>query len=187
MTVVGRSIKTLRKPRYAKRQALKKPRIARRKPASGAIEVSLSKCPAGLDAAVRDAVTYSLSRHGKREGELSVAFVSTGEMRRLHARWLNDSSPTDVITFDLVDRSLRSRGRRTGRSRVDGQLVVCTSVAREEARRRDLSWRRELLLYVVHGCLHLCGYDDRKSREAARMAVEQNRILRQLSGRISGD
>jgi rRNA maturation RNase YbeY len=43
---------------------------------------------------------------------------------------------------------------------------------------RGQSWRDELLLYIIHGCLHLCGYDDIRKADARKMAVEQERILK---------
>ena len=90
-------------------------------------------------------------------------------MSDIHHRWMEIKSPTDVMTFDFRE------GRRDGR--VDGQVIVCPAVARAEARRRGIAWRQELLLYIIHGCLHLCGYDDRRAPDARKMAAEQKRIL----------
>ena len=115
-----------------------------------------------------------MSENGVEQGELAIAFVSTSQMRRLHRQWLDDDSTTDVITFDLSD------GRETTK-RVDGQLIVCPSVARTEARARGDSWRHELLLYIIHGCLHLCGYDDIRKTDSRKMAIEQERILKLLT------
>ncbi len=110
-------------------------------------------------------------------GVLEIAIVTDAEMRRLHRRWLGDPSSTDVLTFDLRDRP------RAGT--VEGLLLVCRSMARTRARRRGGDWRAELLLYVVHGCLHLCGYNDRGSSEARRMHELEDEILSKLGwGRV---
>jgi probable rRNA maturation factor len=57
---------------------------------------------------------------------------------------------------------------------------VSVERARVEARRRDLSPERELALYVVHGCLHLCGFDDRAPRPRARMRAAERAVLARL-------
>jgi len=103
--------------------------------------------------------------------------VSEPEMRRQNARWKRDTRCTDVLSFDL--RSRRRRGE------VDGQLILCEAVARREARARGHDWRAELVLYAVHGCLHLCGHDDRRPADAARMHRLEDRILTLLGwGRV---
>lgn len=143
--------------------------------------------------AVRCAARHALQSQGVRSGELAVAFVGKREMRRLHGRWLGEDCVTDVLTFDLQNEH-SPRSTRRSRSAlfkstslspvlnrpVDGQIIICTAVARDEARRRRLAWTTELLLYVIHGCLHLCGYDDREPRQEKRMRREQSRLLNGL-------
>lgn len=112
--------------------------------------------------------------HGGRPG-LPIAVVFTGdrELSALHARALGDPTPTDVITFDL--------GADT--SGPVGELYVSAERARAVARRRGVEPRRELALYVVHGCLHLCGFDDRRPRERARMRAAERAVLARLGYR----
>lgn len=136
---------------------------------SAGIQISLTDCPKGMGAAVRRIVTATLSSHRVFGGDISIAFVTKPEMKRLHAQWLDDPSCTDVLTFNM------SSG-----GKLEGQIIVCTAVAREEGRRLRVPWREELLRYVVHGCLHLCGYDDRAPRQAARMWREQERLLKKV-------
>jgi len=93
-------------------------------------------------------------------------------MRREHARWLGESGGTDVLAFDLRERKRADL--------VEGQLIVCQCVARRRARSRGGNWLAELLLYVVHGCLHLCGYDDVRPRDAAEMHRREDEILTQM-------
>jgi probable rRNA maturation factor len=130
-----------------------------------------------LAAALRRAACVTLQRHRVVQGVLDIAVVSTPEMKKLHARWMNDPAPTDVLTFDLRDRPRAKNALR----RVDGQIVVCRSFAASEARRRGLTLREELLRYVVHGCLHLVGYDDRRKADADRMTREQERLMERLA------
>lgn len=119
-----------------------------------------------------EAATATFKSEGIHRACLEITLVGTAMMRRLHAQWLNDDTNTDVLTFDLRDRIHRKQ--------VDGQIIVCRPVAVQRARRRDIDWQIEALLYVVHGCLHLCGYDDHHPAEAERMHRREDEILTQL-------
>lgn len=125
-----------------------------------------------LAAMLRRACREALSREGVTTGRLEVAVVGAARMRTLHRRWMSVDSPTDVLTFDLRDQPAEKA--------VDAQLVLCETAARSEARRTGGDWRRELLLYAVHGCLHLCGYDDRRRADAVRMHRREDEILTAL-------
>jgi probable rRNA maturation factor len=123
------------------------------------------------DAEVSAAVRTALAHGGRPHLLLSVVFVSDAELARLHHEYLGDPSPTDVLAFDLAGG---------GGDGVAGELYVSVERARAEARARDLSPERELALYVVHGCLHLCGHDDRESRPRARMRASERAVLARL-------
>lgn len=92
-------------------------------------------------------------------------------MGRLHAEWFDDNAPTDVITFDLGGRSQKASRE------IDGEIIICPAIAKKQAAAFDVPLRDELLRYVVHGCLHLCGYDDRRTADAKKMHAEQERVL----------
>lgn len=95
-------------------------------------------------------------------------------MADLHGRFMNDPSPTDVLTFDL---------RGDGRARhIDGEIVVSTDTALREATRRNLRPKDELLRYVVHGVLHLLGMDDRTADQRRAMRRAEDEVLRQVTG-----
>lgn len=133
------------------------------------LAITIAGCPDGMVEDIRQAATHTLQSQGYCRGELEIAIVSEAEMRRQHAQWMNDDSTTDVLTFDL---------RETADPEfVDGQLLVCGSVAKRRARSRRTDWRGELLLYVVHGCLHLCGLDDHDQQAAQQMHDLEDSIL----------
>jgi probable rRNA maturation factor len=75
-----------------------------------------------------------------------------------------------VITFDLSDDL----------DGVGGEIYVSAPCARKTARARGVAVRRELSLYVVHGVLHLCGYDDSTRADRARMRAAETRVMRAL-------
>jgi len=122
------------------------------------------------DEEVRRAVAAAL-QHGRRPGiPVSVVFVADRELRRLHARYLGDPRPTDVMAFDL--------GREGGGAA--GELFVSVERARKVARQLELPPDRELCLYVVHGCLHLCGLDDHRAADRERMRTAERVVLSRL-------
>jgi probable rRNA maturation factor len=94
--------------------------------------------------------------------EVHVLLVSDRRMAALHRQFLNQSGPTDVITF------------------AHGEIFISSETARRQAKQFGNSFRRELQLYVVHGLLHLHGFDDRSERDARRMKATQEKILNQL-------
>lgn len=128
--------------------------------------------PRGLsDARIRRAAELALE-HGERAGGgLSIVFVDDPELAAMHAKWLDDPTPTDVISFDLG----------AGDGGPIGELYVSTERARAVASRRGLDVVREHLLYVVHGALHLCGHDDHEPRERARMRRAERSVLARLA------
>ena len=104
--------------------------------------------------------------------ELSIALVADVRMAQLHQQFMGVPGPTDVLTFPL-DRD------RNGRV-LSGEVVVCVPEARRQAKLRGLPVERELLLYALHGMLHLCGYDDRTTSAFRTMHRTEDQILTQL-------
>ena len=101
-------------------------------------------------------------------GDVDIAVVGADEMARLNRRYHGYAGPTDVLSFDLSD---------AGDATLSAQIIVCSDVALEEAAKRHLRPQRELLLYVVHGLLHLLGYDDTSGAKARRMHARQGELL----------
>jgi probable rRNA maturation factor len=104
--------------------------------------------------------------------ELSVALVNDRRMSELHRQFMDVDGPTDVLTFPL-DHD------RQGRP-VAGEVVVCVPEARRRAREHEVPVERELLLYALHGLLHLCGYDDRTGLAFRAMHRTEDQILTRL-------
>ena len=105
-------------------------------------------------------------------GELSVALVGDRRMAHLHEQFMGIPGPTDVLTFPLEEDR---KGRVTS-----GEVVVCVPEARRRAKEHGVTVERELLLYALHGMLHLCGYDDRTDADFQTMHRKEDQILAQL-------
>lgn len=104
--------------------------------------------------------------------ELSVALVGDRRMAALHEQFLGIPGPTDVLTFPLDEDD---HGNVTA-----GEVVICVPEARRQGKRNGVGVERELLLYALHGMLHLCGYDDRTAAAFRTMHATEDRILTQL-------
>ena len=107
---------------------------------------------------------------GCPEGELSLAFLTDDELARVHANFLHDPTATDVITFE-GNPALSSAG----------EICVSADTAIEYASRHNRHFSTELTLYVVHGWLHLSGYDDLKPEKKRRMRAAEKRAMKILS------
>jgi len=134
------------------------------------ISVSWAVPPEGLDDdAARAAVEAALA-HGGRPGiDIDVVFVGDEALSELHERFLDDPSPTDVIAFDLG-----------GGPGPVGEVYVSVDRARDVATGREVELARELALYLVHGALHLCGFDDHEDEDRAAMRAAELVVLRGL-------
>jgi probable rRNA maturation factor len=95
--------------------------------------------------------------------EIFVWLISDRRMAALHQQFLNQSGPTDVLTFQ------------------HGEIFISVETAQRHARAFRSSLTRELRLYIVHGLLHLHGLDDRTQADAQVMEEMQEKILQQLA------
>lgn len=98
-----------------------------------------------------------------RLDEVFILLISDRRMASLHRQFLNEPGPTDVLTFK------------------HGEIFISVETARRNARVFGNSFPHELRLYIVHGLLHLHGFDDRSEAEARRMKATQEKALASLS------
>lgn len=119
-------------------------------------------------ARVREAVERTLRRQRCPAAQISVALVNDERIADLNQRFLGHAGPTDCITFDLADDA---------ESTIEGEVVISWETADREARRRGREPISEILLYAVHGTLHLLGLDDASDDEASEMHAIEDEIL----------
>jgi probable rRNA maturation factor len=137
--------------------------VANRHPRLQLVRGKVAAALAALDARASD------FRGGCPAGELSVAFVTDPELASLHGRYLADPSATDVITFaGNADHGLA------------GEVCISVDAAVRQGGRSGSALSAELALYLVHGWLHLAGYDDRRPAERRAMRRAEARALRIL-------
>jgi len=97
------------------------------------------------------AVNQVVEEAGVITGDVSVAIVDDPTMHQLNIEYLNHDYPTDVLSF-VLERD---------EEHLEGEIIVSVDTAVELARDYQWSWENEFLLYIIHGCLHLVGYDDK--------------------------
>jgi probable rRNA maturation factor len=120
--------------------------------------------------------------------ELSVLIVDERAMTELHERWMGEPGPTDVLSFPMDElRPPPLAGAHVGRGGAEepgpapgllGDVVLCPQVAAVQARQAGHSAQEELELLVIHGILHLLGYDHADPEEQATMFGLQDRLLK---------
>lgn len=110
---------------------------------------------------------------GRRLAEISVTFLSRPAMQRLNRDWLGHDRPTDVLAFALAGPD----------QKVVGDMYICPAVARAQARQVGVPVREELIRLVVHGVLHVLGYDHPAgpTRTASPMWRRQERYVTVLA------
>ena len=140
-------------------------------PASAALAVRTSSVPGGrrrLESVLKRLARLAATRAG-RAVELSFALVDDVEMADLHARYAGVEGPTDVLSFPLLEEPL-----------LVGEVVISVDTARREAAKRGHPAYDEVVLYAVHGVLHLLGEDDHDPVARRRMRRAERRTLAEL-------
>ena len=129
---------------------------------------------------VADLAQRVLRAEGVRDALLSIALVSNRRMAALNRAYLGRPGPTDVIAFGFA--------RVGARGPIVGDVYVAPDVARASARENGVSVREELARLVVHGTLHVLGYDhpEDDSRAGSAMWRRQERLVARLLGASSG-
>src|SRR5262249_37561096 len=112
-----------------------------------------------------------LEGEGVGDAAVSLAFVDNATIHTLNKRYLNHDEPTDVLSFPLSE---------PGQKKLQGELVIGAEVAKSQAEERGHDVAAELALYVIHGLIHLCGYDDKTPKHAAAMRRQERHYLKAL-------
>lgn len=143
------------------------------------VEVTLRNSQRGwvVDARLLSEITRFLLDHELRleSAMLGVHLIGARRMATLNWRWLQHVGSTDILTFD--HRSAASEP-------MHGELFISVDDAVRQARQFQVTPGEELARYVVHGCLHLLGFDDLESSARKVMKREESRRVRRLGIRF---
>ena len=108
--------------------------------------------------------------------DVGVLIVAGKEMAIINERFLQHAGSTDVITFNYRERAAKKS--------IHGDIYVCIEDALAQSKEFQTSWQGELVRYIVHGVLHLLGYDDRTAGLRRTMKREEERFLAELKARF---
>jgi len=124
---------------------------------------------------IEHVVSSVLSLEERTTDEVSVYFVSTQEICKLHSEFMDDPSPTDCITFPMDQTETTSY-------HILGEAFICPKTALNYVEDPQDAYN-ELTLYLVHSLLHLLGYDDIKEEDITRMREAETRHMNHLQER----
>ena len=118
---------------------------------------------------IKRAVKEVLRKEG-RDARLSVVLVDNSRIKELNKQYFNSDEVTDVISFPLSNN----------KNSLSGEVIVSVETAVDTAGKRNISVEGEIVLYILHGILHLLGYDDGNEGDARVMHEEESKILKTL-------
>jgi probable rRNA maturation factor len=118
------------------------------------------------------------------DAELSVICVDADRMADLHVQWMDEPGPTDVLSFPMDELRPGTEDGQPVQGML-GDIVLCPSVAAQQAAAAGHSTEHELRILLAHGVLHLVGYDHAEPAEEARMFTLQRSLVEQFESGIA--
>ena len=100
---------------------------------------------------------------------ISVIFINNGEIRKLHKKFLKKSVSTDIITFDLGEDN-----------NIEGEIYINLDKAKIQAKNYQVSLMNEISRLIIHGCLHLAGYDDNNHKNRKIMKLKEDNYVKKI-------
>lgn len=131
-----------------------------------------------LEEHVRRAITLC----NIKQAQLNLVIVADSEMAELHEQYTGVAGTTDVLTFDLADQAEGDSppGSASPPTVIEGDIILCLDEAKRQAANRNHEPHQELLLYAIHGLMHLLGEDDHDEADYQRMHAREDALLQQL-------
>ncbi len=127
----------------------------------------------------------------RNNGEICVQFISDRQIRQLNRTFLNHDRPTDVIAFNYPNLANLGQVHETLMFHVPvpnlpfGDIYISVDTAASQANKGGYSLSQELALLILHGLLHLAGYEDKTPKKKKRMFSRQRALFKQLAPALS--
>ena len=132
-----------------------------------------NKVPLNSKKAVKTVQKVLSSEGIKKSGEITFSFVNDRKIKELNLKYLGKNNPTDVIAFDVAEPKRPDK--------IFADIVISTDRAISNAKIFKTSPLYELYLYVVHGMLHLLGYNDKTKKDKLLMRKREAHLLKILN------
>jgi len=113
------------------------------------------------------------------KSDVSILFVNEDEMTKQHVRWMNESGPTDVMSFPMDDIVLQDSKLRKKQA-ILGDIIICPAVALKDAREQGINPAYHLVFLLTHGVLHLLGQDHQEASQRVVMQKREQGIMNSL-------
>lgn len=114
------------------------------------------------------------SEFSRHSWEIEIYLIGARRMAEINQEYLQHEGSTDIITFDYGDPA----------THLHGELFISLDDALKQAKEFGTTWQTELARYVIHGILHLAGYDDLEPAARKKMKQAENRLVRQAARRF---
>jgi len=109
----------------------------------------------------------------EKDAELSIVFIDNKRIQEINKTFLGHNYATDVLSFAYNEPSSKNN--------ITGEIIVSVEMATKLAQKRGYSVEGEIALYLIHGLLHLLGYDDKQKRDAKKMHQREGELLSNLN------
>jgi len=113
------------------------------------------------------------------KSDVSILFVNEDEMTKQHIRWMNESGPTDVMSFPMDDILLQDSKLRKKQA-ILGDIIICPAVALKDAKEQGINPAYHLVFLLTHGVLHLLGQDHQEASQRVVMQKREQGIMNSL-------
>ena len=117
---------------------------------------------------MKDFLSTLIGREGKKLLVLNFIFCSDDYLLQVNQTYLKHDFYTDILTFDLSDTP----------GNVQAEIYISADRVRDNAKKHNQTYRRELHRVIFHGCLHLCGYTDKAPQQKSRMRQKEEEYLK---------
>ena len=118
---------------------------------------------------VSELVLLTLNNHNFKKSDITIIFGNDSLLTKLKKEFFQKDQLTDVIAFRLNDYELPE---------IEGEIYISLPRAKENAKLYKETYDKEILRLIVHGCLHLIGFDDRTKLEKLEMTTMENKVLK---------
>ncbi|MBM3252232.1 MAG: rRNA maturation RNase YbeY [Candidatus Omnitrophica bacterium] len=123
---------------------------------------------------IKKKIKKILFLQNKKDANLSIVLTNDQIIKNLNREFLGKNYPTDVLAFNL-------KNKNQAQDSIEAEIIISIETAEKNSKIYKTSFKYETLLYLVHGILHLCGYDDRRKNDRERMRKREEYILRKIN------
>ena len=126
-------------------------------------------------------IAQTILQKEKKEGILSIAFIGPGRMRKLNKKYRGKNRVTDVLAFEEKGLEPMPWSQELRKIQGLGEVVICLREVKKNAKKFNEDFKKELARVLIHGILHLLGYDHEKSeKEAKKMKEKEEEYLKKI-------